>query len=179
MKISIKRIRKYPETIDGQLYIDGHYICDTAENANSAIKASQYQISIHKCHQYARKMPVVHIHKDIAPNCVRCTELECVNGNTKMPLKCPMLCPGNGVHHRTDGSILVGTYLAPGCLTHPRDAFSNIYDRIRKNIERGRDVTLTIQEDYPMTKELSPFEMGTRILAQMGGRKPNTKTVNA
>lgn len=47
------------ETIDGQLYIEGMRICDCAENAKSAIKAGQYSVSIIKCKQHARKMPVI------------------------------------------------------------------------------------------------------------------------
>lgn len=178
MIIKIVRYRKKTETIDGQLYIEGMRICDCAENAKSAIKAGQYSVSIIKCKQHARKMPVVLIHKDITPSCAHCTELECVNNNTKMPVKCPMLKPGNGVYKRTDGSIIVGEYIAPGCLKHPKEAFDTIYDRIRKNVERGNEVTLIIEERYPKpaSKELSPYEMGTQILAQMGGRKLNLET---
>lgn len=86
-----------------------------------------------------------------------------------------MLKPGNGVYKREDGSIIVDEYIAPGCLKHPKEAFDTIYDRIRKNVERGNEVTLIIEERYPkpVSKELSPFEMGTQILAQMGGRKLN------
>ena len=56
-----------------------------------------------------------------------------------------MLCPGNGVYNREDGSIIVGEYLVPGCLKHSRFTFDNLYDRIRKNLERGKAVTLTIR----------------------------------
>lgn len=168
-------IRKKGDAIDGHLFIDDQKICDTAENAKSAIKTGTYPVVIIKCKQHARKMPVVLIHKDIAPNCAHCAELECVNNNTKMPVKCPMLKPGNGVYKREDGSIIVGEYVAPGCMKHPKEAFDTIYDRIRKNVERGNEVTLIIEEHYPQpaSKELSPFEMGTQILAQMGGRKLN------
>lgn len=51
---------------------------------------------------------------------------------------------GNGVYKRTDGSIIVGKHLIPGILTHSRPAFDALYDRIRKNIERGNSVTLII-----------------------------------
>lgn len=199
MIIKIVRYRKKTATIDGQLYIEGMRICDCAENAKSAIKAGQYIISICKCKQHARKMPIIQLSvkvpegpkvsessslepfetaggvKPIETKCLHCKHLECVNNNTQMPVKCPMLKPGNGVYHREDGSIIVGEYIAPGCLKHPKEAFDTIYDRIRKNVERGNDVTLIIEEHYPKTasKELSPFEMGTQILAQMGGRKLN------
>lgn len=168
MNITIKRIRKKGDAINGHLFIDGQKICDTAENFKSAIKVGTYPVSIIKCKQHARKMPVVLVHKDIAPNCAHCAELECVNNNSKMPTVCHQIKAGNGVYHREDGTILVGTYLAPGCLKHPKAAFENIYDRIRKSIERGHDLTLTIAEDYPKppSHDLTPYQMGCQILQQ-------------
>ena len=132
MHILITRYRYKPATIDGQLSIDGIRICDCAENAHTALPPGTYSITIVHCRQYARKMPVV-----VTPN-AHCSQLtaHCV---------CPMLKPGNGVYHRKDGSILVGEYLVPGCLKHSRFTFDNLYDRIRKNLERGKEVTLTIQ----------------------------------
>lgn len=173
MKIVIKRYRKKATTIDGHVFINGSRICDCAENAINSLPIGQYAITIIKCMQHARKMPIVLLHKDIAPNCHHCEALECVNNNTCMPCYCAMLKAGNGVYHRTDGSIIVGRYLAPGCLSHPKDAFDCIYDRIRKNVERGNEVTLEVTEDYPKSKELTNFEIGTHILAQMGGRPIN------
>lgn len=152
------------ETIDGQLYVEGMRICDCAENAKSAIKAGQYSVSIIKCKQHARKMPVILIkgegvegraaiakgnNPSPSPKCDCCEKLDFVSNNTSIPLYCPMLKPGNGVYHREDGSIIVGEYIAPGCLKHPKEAFDTIYDRIRKNVERGNEVTLIIEERYP------------------------------
>ena len=56
MIITIKRYRKRPETLDGHLYIFGAKICDTAENAKSALPEGEYQIHIHYCKQYKRKV---------------------------------------------------------------------------------------------------------------------------
>ena len=152
------------ETIDGQLYVEGMRICDCAENAKSAIKAGQYSVSIIKCKQHARKMPVILIkgegvegraaiakgnNPSPSTKCDCCEKLDFVSNNTSIPLHCPMLKPGNGVYHREDGSIIVGEYIAPGCLKHPKEAFDTIYDRIRKNVERGNEVTLIIEERYP------------------------------
>ena len=47
---------------------------------------------------------------------------------------------------RHDGSILVGTRSCLGCIIHPKPAFDSLYERIRKNLERGREVTLVIEE---------------------------------
>ena len=131
MHIHITRHRQKPETIDGQLSIDGIHICDCAENAHTALPPGTYSITIVHCRQYARKMPL------ITPIS---NQSSVINNRV-----CPMLKPGNGVYHREDGSILVGEYLVPGCLKHSRFTFDNLYDRIRKNLQRGKEVTLTIR----------------------------------
>ena len=159
MHILITRHRYKPATIDGQLSIDGIRICDCAENAHTALPPGTYPIVIVPCRQYARKMPVINDNDNAnspSPSlssslsftlslCSSCHRKPFVGINTKLPRVCPMLKPGNGVYHREDGSIIVGEYIAPGCLKHPKTAFDNLYDRIRKNIERGNPVTLTIR----------------------------------
>lgn len=57
-----------------------------------------------------------------------------------------LLKPGNGVHNRLDGSILVGAYNCLNSLIHPRDVFDPLYERIRKSVSRGNQVTLTIKD---------------------------------
>ena len=131
MHILITRHRYKPATIDGQLSIDGIRICDCAENAHTALPPGTYSITIVHCRQYARKMPL------ITPIS---NQSSVINNRV-----CPMLKPGNGVYNRTDGSIIVGEFLVPGCLKHSRFTFDNLYDRIRKNLERGKEVTLTIR----------------------------------
>ena len=79
------------------------------------------------------------------PPCSECPRKPYIGINTKLPCVCPMLKPGNGAYHREDGSIIVGEYLVPGSLKHSKTAFDNLYDRIRKNLERGNEVTLTIR----------------------------------
>ena len=79
--------------------------------------------------------------------CDRCPKLEFVCNTTTMPIYCPMLKPGNGVHNRLDGSIILGTRIIPGCLKHPKQAFDAVYGRIRKSIERGNQVTVTIKNE--------------------------------
>ena len=142
MNINITRYRQNPATIDGHLSIDGIRICDCAENVHTALPPGTYTIAIVPCRQYARKMPVV---ARLTANCSSCHRKPHIGINTKLPCVCPMLKPGNGSYHREDGSIIVGEYLVPGCLKHPKTAFDNLYDRIRKNIERGNEVTLTIR----------------------------------
>lgn len=154
MNIELRRIRHRPETIDGQIYIDGTKICDTAENACHCLPEGNYPVAIIKCKQHGRKMPVIQlmnnsweIHGDSCSKekpCDSCKKLDCVGINTNMPCYCPQLCPGNGVYKRTDGAIILGTYIITGCLKHPKEAFDSLYDRIRKSAERGHAINLII-----------------------------------
>ena len=140
MNISIirRRLREASNSIDGALYVDGMKICDTAENALSALAPGTYAVALVRCRQYARKMPVVQVQG--CGLCQECRKHSFAGINTTMPTVCHMLKPGNGVHRRTDGSIIVGKHLVPGCLIYPRQAFDILYERIRKNVERGRAI---------------------------------------
>ena len=144
MNIIIQRYRHKPETIDGKLYIDGLKICDTAENAKGALPEGEYEVTLLKCKQYKRNMLLLNPH----PPCSKCPPLEYCGNNSTLPCYCPMLKPGNGVYNRLDGSIILGTYIVPGCLMHPKQAFDTVYDRIRKSIQRGNQVVVTIKNEF-------------------------------
>lgn len=165
MDIQLRRIRFRPDTIDGQIWIDGMRVCDSAENNKFALAPGTYPITLVKCHQHSRKMPVIMLpacesikdpefqsssnletleHETLKQKCSACPKLPYVGNNSTMPMICPMLKPGNGVYNRTDGSIIVGKYLAPGCLVHPKTTFDNLFERIRKNAERGNEINIII-----------------------------------
>lgn len=143
MTITILRTFTKGEITEGHIAIDGQRICDTLENSFSCLATGSYDVELVKCKQYARKMILV---RTFVPHCTDCPRMKFVFGNTRMPQHCPQLKPGNGIHNRHDGSIVVGTRSSLGCIIHPRNAFAALYDRIRKNVERGRKVTLEIKE---------------------------------
>ena len=145
MNITITRSLQRPGTIDGQISIYGRHICDCEENAATALPPGTYPVPLVNCHQYARKMPVVRLSS--LPPCSSCPRRPFVGSNTRLPLVCPMLKPGNGVCQRTDGSIIVGRRAVPGCLVRPRAAFAALYERIRKTLERGKPVRLHISSN--------------------------------
>lgn len=171
LNLKLTRTRIRGEYCEGYLSIDGTRICDTLENSNAQIPAGEYPITLVKCKQYSRKMPLLVNHEpltlnaegvasesrersgNLEPCCGRCLKLRFVNMNTTLPCYCPMIKPGNGVHNRLDGSILVGQYNCLGCLFHPKTTFDPLYERIRKSVSRGNQVILTIK-DVPST--LSP-----------------------
>lgn len=158
MNITIQRNKPKGDYTHGHLSIDGLRICDTLENTNGLAPAGVYPITLIKCKQYARKMPLLANLEPCArlcrlarprtlnfePCCDKCPKLHCVCHNTLMPCWCPMLKPGNGICGRLDGSILVGQFNCLGCLIHPKTTFDPLYERIRKSLSRGNEVILTI-----------------------------------
>ena len=148
MTIHIKRNLVKGEVTEGKLYIDDIFICDTLENTHSCLTAGSYPISIMKCKQYRRNVICVESYVDETPHtakCHKCKLKEMVFGNTVMPQFCGQIKVGNGVYGRRDGSIIVGTRALFGCIISPRSAFDLLYERIRKNIERGKCVSLEIK----------------------------------
>ena len=131
------------EYVHGRLTIDGNFVCHTLENSNGAVPAGDYPITLVKCKHHSRKMPVLN------PNapCDRCPRSLNPNPsslNLTLPCYCPMLKPGNGVHNRFDGSIIVGKFNTWGSIIRPKDTFDPLYERIRKSLSRGNQVTLTV-----------------------------------
>ncbi len=122
MNIIIKRTQSIKHFVEGHLYIDENLICDTLENSRSCLSSGIYAIRITKC-----KLKAL------------------VFNNTVMPQFCGQIKVGNGVYSRHDGSIIVGALAAPGCIVSPRSAFDLFYERFRKNIERGKCVSLEIK----------------------------------
>lgn len=61
---------------------------------------------------------------------------------------CPQIKAGNSAWKKTDEAIIVGQYLQPGVVIKSRPFFDALYERIRKNIDRESEVTITITENY-------------------------------
>lgn len=150
MYITIQRTLIRGEFCEGYLTIDGSArICHTLENSDSRVPAGEYIITLAKCKQYSRKMPLL----NPKTPCNLCPKLKFVCNNTHLPCYCPMLKPGNGVCGRLDGSILVGQRNCLGSLIHPKTTFDLLYERIRKSVSRGHEVILTIVDPTPQTSQ--------------------------
>ena len=149
MEIVIRRTHKTEVAVDGYLSINNERVCDTAECREKTLPAGEYLISMVKCKQYGRRCVCVG-----TPDCATCTQLrtEYVNNNTVMPKVCPMLKMGNGVTARPDGSIILGKRICDeprvpvwGSMIHTKAAYERVFDCVRKNLERGREVKLRVQ----------------------------------
>ena len=156
MIIMLTRTFTHGEYTHGHLTIDGTRICDTLENSKAQVPSGDYQISLIKCKQYARKMLLLAPERvegeslnslnflNLELRCKQCKRLSFVCMNSTLPCYCPMLKPGNGVHNRLDGCIVLGVYNCVGSIIRPKVIFDALYERIRKSLSRGHEVKLSI-----------------------------------
>lgn len=148
MELKLIRTKHRAESIDGILKVDGEKLCDTAENTVGALQPGTYKILRHFCKQYNRFVPAVikpsATSEQLETFCKACPKQKSVSNNTTLPMYCPQLKMGNGIHNRDDGSIILGTRICPGCLKLTREPYENLSERIRKVSGRGNEITLTI-----------------------------------
>jgi len=68
-------------------------------------------------------------------------------GFTSLP--CAMVQPGNGPFTMGKGSVLVGEACAPGFVLDSQRLFTTLYERVKKAIWRGHEVTVEIASTPP------------------------------
>ena len=139
--------------------------CGTVEREADCLPAGKYRVCIGKCIYHHRKMPfLVPMEEDVASSmesskglCVldssQC-ELCCKARHSHefgdisafASLPCAMIQPGNGPFTMGRGSILVGEVHAPGYVLKSHPLFTTLYERIKKAVWRGNEVTLEIKE---------------------------------
>ena len=139
-------------------------VCGTVEREADCLPAGKYRVCIGKCIYHRRKMPFLVPMEEVSSSiksskglCVldssQC-ELCCkarhshefgdISAFTSLP--CAMIQPGNGPFTMGRGSILVGEVHAPGYVLKSQPLFTTLYERIKKAVWRGHDVTLVIKE---------------------------------
>ena len=136
-------------------------ICDTMERKNGQLPTGEYRVVIGKCSRFARQMIFLEPIKEEDDSssssslpfpeiCERCRlerkhhRFGCLD--ELHALSCPMLQPGNGPFTMGRGSILVGEVHAPGYVLKSHPLFTTLYERIKKAVWRGNEVTLEIKE---------------------------------
>lgn len=148
MNITIQRLVRTHQSVDGILSIHQRKVCDTAECPTTALPAGLYEVELTPCHQHQRRiLRLVPTRRDCKPKCHRCALIPDAGPNTRMPRVCPMITMGNGVIGRNDGSIIVGKRALWGLLLHSRKTYDKLYTRIRKAMQRGTDVQVEIVEE--------------------------------
>ena len=146
MTLTLVHTQLTTDTCDGVLYVDGQKLCETSEHASRALRPGVYAVLRHYCRQYGRHVPLIleHPTQDVLLRCRRCGKGGELYANTLLPVCCPQLKMGNGVHRRTDGSVLMGTLVVPGCMKHTRTPYGLLSERLRKASGRVVAVTLVV-----------------------------------
>ena len=123
-------------------------VCGTVEREADCLPAGKYRVCIGKCIYHHRKMPFL-VPMD-SSQCELCCKArhshEFGDISAFASLPCAMIQPGNGPFTMSRGSILVGEVHAPGYVLKSHPLFTTLYERIKKAVWRGNEVTLEIKE---------------------------------
>lgn len=157
MEIYVNRLLRERGTIMGTLKvvkevagegIEQVKVCGTVERAADCLPAGKYRVCIGKCIYHHRKMPFL-VPMD-SSQCELCCKArhshEFGDISAFASLPCAMIQPGNGPFTMSRGSILVGEVHAPGYVLKSYPLFTTLYERIKKAVWRGNEVTLEIKE---------------------------------
>ena len=157
MEIYVNRLLRERGTIMGTLKVVKEVageeielvkVCGTVEREADCLPAGKYRVRIGKCIYHRRKMPFL-VPMD-SSQCELCCKArhshEFGDISAFASLPCAMILPGNGPFTMGRGSILVGEVHAPGYVLKSHPLFTTLYERIKKAVWRGNEVTLEIKE---------------------------------
>lgn len=157
MEIYVNRLLRERGTIMGTLKVVKEVageeielvkVCGTVEREADCLPAGKYRVCIGKCIYHHRKMPfLVPLDSSQCELCCKARhshEFGDISAFTSLP--CAMIQPGNGPFTMGRGSILVGEVHAPGYVLKSHPLFTTLYERIKKAVWRGNEVTLEIKE---------------------------------
>ena len=157
MEIYVNRLLRERGTIMGTLKVvkevageenEQVKVCGTVEREADCLPAGKYRVRIGKCIYHRRKMPFL-VPMD-SSQCELCCKArhshEFGDISAFASLPCAMIQPGNGPFTMSRGSILVGEVHAPGYVLKSHPLFTALYERIKKVVWRGNEVTLEIKE---------------------------------
>lgn len=157
MEIYVNRLLRERGTIMGTLKVVKEVageeielvkVCGTVEREADCLPAGKYRVRIGKCIYHRRKMPfLVPVDSSQCELCCKARhshEFGDISAFASLP--CAMIQPGNGPFTMGRGSILVGEVHAPGYVLKSHPLFTTLYERIKKAVWRGNEVTLEIKE---------------------------------
>ena len=157
MEIYVNRLLRERGTIMGTLKVVKEVagegielvkVCGTVEREADCLPVGKYRVRIGKCKRLNRKMPFL-VPMD-SSQCELCCKArhshEFGDISAFASLPCAMIQPGNGPFTMSRGSILVGEVHAPGYVLKSHPLFTTLYERIKKAVWRGNEVTLEIKE---------------------------------
>jgi hypothetical protein len=138
MKLLLEREPSTAFCTMGRLYVDGNLQCFTLEDVvrpvkipgETAIPAGTYQVTIDWSMRFKTFLPRI------------CQVPDFVGVR---------IHPGNTAAD-TEGCILVGKYHDNNVITHSRDAFLELFPKMKEAFEHGQTITLTI-ENAPSARD--------------------------
>ena len=173
MEIYVNRLLRERGTIMGTLKVVKEVageeielvkVCGTVEREADCLPAGKYRVRIGKCIYHHRKMPFLVPMEEVSSS-IESSKSLCVLDSSQCELcckarhshefgdisafaslPCAMIQPGNGPFTMGRGSILVGEVHAPGYVLKSQSLFTTLYERIKKAVWRGNEVTLEIKE---------------------------------
>ena len=157
MEIYVNRLLRERGTIMGTLKVVKEVggeeielvkVCGTVEREADCLPAGKHRVCIGKCIYHHRKMPfLVPVDSSQCELCCKARHShEFGDISAFASLTCAMIQPGNGPFTMGRGSILVGEVHAPGYVLKSHPLFTTLYERIKKAVWRGNEVTLEIKE---------------------------------
>lgn len=149
MELVLRRMYRKEDVIGGILLVNSEPLCDTLEEASTALAPGMYPIERTYCPSQQRFVPLIRTGSRLP--CARCPKCASEGLNVRLPGRCPQFRAGNGAHRRRDGTILVGHCsreegrLLQGLLLHPKSTFTLLNDRLRKAAARGEAWRLRVE----------------------------------
>lgn len=141
--IELKRTYRGAEYTIGHLYIDGKYVCDSLEDTDRGLSDDmplEHIKELKKFCETAIPTGVYHVSMDIM--------------SPKYHKKYPRLLNVKGyegvlIHSGNDkddtcGCILTGFNTVKGKVTHSREAFNKVYEKLKKARNDGRAIIIKI-----------------------------------
>ena len=128
MKIEIRREHITRYGIDGRLFVDGVYVCDTAESVTHHLCMGRFDVTVEHNKHVGRKVIMLKAQREGA-----------CDGMSK-----GFIAFGNGLHGFVDNRIYVGMHRVSGLLTQSFATFLTLYNRVNKAVSRGTRVELAV-----------------------------------
>lgn len=131
MKLLLQRKRSNSQCTIGELYVDGQWECFTLEDivrarkikGKTAIPAGTYKIELTMSPHFKRILPLLEDVKNFSGVRIH-------SGN---------------VATDSNGCILVGTAIGANSLSHSRDAFGVLFNKMEYAISKGDTISITIK----------------------------------
>lgn len=142
MDIILHRTIINEKITEGYLSIKNKPVCDTLENTIYCLAHGEYRIELGVCRQY--DTITIQVSTQFR-DCSKCLKKRIKSQHSDLPCFCPLIKVGNGAYNRTDGSIIVGKKYLYGVVLKSQSVYKRLYFRIRKAIERGKEVRLIVE----------------------------------